>query len=71
MIIDKVGDREYWSIETAADLSGYQIIYVEQYKAGVRRLHVVKPETAQIEFRMIYCDDATFEQCKGEWSLPS
>ena len=59
MKIDYVDGDEYWTVETIRDLRGWRIIEVEDWKEGVKRLHVVadNPPT----FRLFYCRDEILE----------
>lgn len=53
MRIEYVDGNEYWTVETVADLKGWLIIEVEDWKDGVKRLYLASrcPPT----FRVVYC----------------
>lgn len=56
MKIDQVDGREYWTVTHPDDLLAWNIIYAEDWKDGVKRLHTTNAALPS-EFRMLYCSD--------------
>ena len=58
MKIDRFEDKEYWTVTKPTDLDGWVLIFIEDWKPGVKRLHVRTPShQVPAEFRMLYCPD--------------
>ena len=53
MRIDTVCGKEYWIVTDRADLLGWDILHVEHWKPGVKRLHVTNKIGTEV--RMLYC----------------
>lgn len=64
MRIDRVDDSEYWTAESLRDLWGWEIIYRQPWKEGVRRLHCRRliGFLDWMEFRFIYCRNSILNE---------
>lgn len=56
MKVEHVDGKEYWTVESLADLQDWDIMYEEPWKLGVVRLHCRNAMNPR-EFRMLYCSD--------------
>jgi len=50
-------DGEHWSADSKSDFSGWELLHIEDFKDGVKRVHVRTIARAPYEFRMVYCRD--------------
>jgi len=64
MRIERAGVDEYWVVERSSDLEGWTILNAENWKEGVKRLHVRNVVRQPAEFRMLYCADDVLEQSR-------
>ena len=53
MRVDIVHGEPYYLVTSRDDLLGWNILHVEHWKPGVKRLHVMN--ATETEFRMLYC----------------
>lgn len=58
MRLEQVDGDEYYSVESPRDLWGWEIIEVEPWKGGVKRLYARRSTDNGMEFRLIYCRDS-------------
>lgn len=59
MKIETIDGEEYWTVESINDLRGWRIIEAEDWKEGIKRLHVVADNPP--EFRLFYCQVGILE----------
>jgi hypothetical protein len=68
--IDRFPDKEYWTVTGVSDLRHWEVIYAEDYKPGVKRLHVrnLAPhgEGSIPSFRLLYCPDEILEAARRQ-----
>ena len=59
MKLENVGNgQEYFTAENIDDLRGWDILWKEPFKKGVKRLHCRKKNnSSECEFKIIYCAD--------------
>lgn len=50
-------DHEHWVVDHPDDLLAWNILYVEPWKDGVKRLHTTNA-ALPFEFRLLYCPDS-------------
>lgn len=65
MRLEQVDCDEYYIVESPRDLWGWEIIEVEPWKDGVKRLHARRSADSGMEFRLMYCEDSILASVNG------
>ena len=56
MKIEKIQGREYWTVESGADLAGFDCHLNREYKPGVHIIHATRKfSNGATEMRILYC----------------
>lgn len=58
MIVNLIKGKYFFTAESKKDFSGWEIVGVEDFKLGVKRIHIRRDRGAgKVEFRMVFCED--------------
>lgn len=48
---------QYYVAESQNDFSGWEILYIEDFKPGVNKVHIRLLNQTPAQFRVVYCDE--------------
>jgi len=69
MKVDRVGGREYYTVQSRDDFSGWDVLLIERYKSGVCRVHLKTPVwMKQQQSKVVYAEDGLLPE---HWVRPA